>query len=126
MIYLHGNKIKKFSDLKRLTQLKELYSLTLHGNPIENAPNYRSSVISMFPDLKSLDFAKVTEDEKDSARLQIIVSKNSLGSKNGERREGREAVHGGHHGGHAGSRASKMRGASQIRQAERELKKYSL
>ena len=41
MIYLHGNKIRKFNDLKRLTQLKELYSLTLHGNPIENAPNYR-------------------------------------------------------------------------------------
>ncbi len=29
----------------------------------------------MFPELKSLDFAKVTEDEKDSARLHIIVSK---------------------------------------------------
>ena len=28
----------------------------------------------MFPELKSLDFAKVTEDEKDSARLQIIVN----------------------------------------------------
>ncbi len=41
MIYLHGNKIKRFSDLARLQQLPNLYSLTLHGNPIENYPNYR-------------------------------------------------------------------------------------
>ncbi len=80
MIYLHGNKIKRFSDLEKLQHLPNLYSLTLHGNPIENYPNYRSSIICMFPELKSLDFAKVTEDEKDSARLHIIVSKNSKGA----------------------------------------------
>ena len=57
------------------------FSLTLHGNPLENSPNYRSSVICMFPELKSLDFAKVTEDEKDSARLHIIVSKKSTTKK---------------------------------------------
>ena len=48
----------------------------------------RSSVICMFPELKSLDFAKVTEDEKDSARLQIIVNskKNNAGKRgNGSR-----------------------------------------
>lgn len=31
-------------------------------------PFHRSSVICMFPSLKSLDFAKVTEDEKDQGR----------------------------------------------------------
>ena len=41
MIYLHGNKIKRFSDLAKLQRLPHLYSLTLHGNPIENYPNYR-------------------------------------------------------------------------------------
>jgi len=41
MIYLHGNKIKRFADLARLQHLPNLYSLTLHGNPIENYPNYR-------------------------------------------------------------------------------------
>ena len=38
----------------------------------------------MFPELKSLDFAKVTEDEKDSARLHIIVSKNNKGGGGGQ------------------------------------------
>lgn len=81
MIYLHGNKIRKFSDLNILQQLPNMYSLTLHGNPLENVPNYRSSVICMFPQLRSLDFAKVTEDEKDSARLHIIVNPGNMSKK---------------------------------------------
>merc|ERR1719336_3098505 len=78
MIYLHGNKIRRFADLSKLQQLPNLYSLTLHGNPIENFPNYRASVICMFPKLKSLDFAKVTEDEKDQAKLHIIVNNSNV------------------------------------------------
>merc|ERR1712038_1349360 len=78
MLYLHGNKIRRFADLSKLQQLPNLYSLTLHGNPIENFPNYRASVICMFPKLKSLDFAKVTEDEKDAAKLHIIVNNTNV------------------------------------------------
>eukprot|EP00093_Oithona_nana_P004794 04794.XXX_174916_175636_1 [CDS] Oithona nana genome sequencing. len=78
MIYLHGNKIRRFADIQKLQQLPNLYSLTLHGNPIENYPNYRSSIICMFPQLKSLDFAKVTEAEKDKAKLHIIVNNSSV------------------------------------------------
>jgi len=48
---------------------------------------FRSSIICMFPELKSLDFAKVTEDEKDSARLHIIISKNNAGKKNKEQQQ---------------------------------------
>ena len=32
----------------------------------------------MFPQLKSLDFAKVTEAEKDKAKLHIIVNNNNV------------------------------------------------
>lgn len=78
MLYLHGNKIQRFADISKLRQLPNLYSLTLHGNPIENQPHYRSSMIVMFPQLRSLDFAKITEDEKDSARLHIIVNNNNV------------------------------------------------
>ena len=78
MIYLHGNKIRRFADIQKLQHLPNLYSLTLHGNPIENYPNYRSSIICMFPQLKSLDFAKVTEAEKDKAKLHIIVSNSNV------------------------------------------------
>ena len=39
---------------------------------------FRSSIICMFPQLKSLDFAKVTEAEKDKAKLHIIVNNNNV------------------------------------------------
>jgi len=74
MIYLHGNKISSFSDIARLAVLPNLYSLTLHGNPIENYPNYRASVLSILPHLRSLDFANVTGGEKDYKKQRIIVS----------------------------------------------------
>lgn len=64
MIYLHGNKISSLADLTKLKKLPNLYSLTLHGNPIENSPEYRSSVLTMLPYLRSLDFAKVTDRER--------------------------------------------------------------
>ncbi len=35
-------------------------------------------MICMFPQLKSLDFAKITDDEKDTARLHIIVNNNNV------------------------------------------------
>merc|ERR1711988_2063319 len=64
MIYLHGNKISSLEDLSKLKCLPNLYSVTLHGNPLENAPEYRSSILTMLPFLKSLDFAKVTDRER--------------------------------------------------------------
>ena len=78
-ISLHGNQISSFKDLEILRRLPNLKSITLYGNAIENYPNYRSTIIFMFPQLDKLDLAKVTEGEKDSAKLQIIVSKNGNG-----------------------------------------------
>lgn len=45
VIYLHGNKINNFCDILSLGELKGLTKLTLHGNPIEEVPNYRSFMI---------------------------------------------------------------------------------
>merc|ERR1711983_464260 len=73
---LSFNDITSISDdILEFPALKMIY---LHGNPIENYPNYRSSIICMFPQLKSLDFAKVTEAEKDKAKLHNIVNNTNV------------------------------------------------
>jgi len=36
----------------------------LPRNPLENKPDYRSSILTMLPYLRSLDFAKVTDRER--------------------------------------------------------------
>jgi len=68
MLYLHGNKISHLPQLSRLALLPNLYSLTLHGNPLETRTGYRASVLAMLPYLRSLDFAKVTESERQPER----------------------------------------------------------
>jgi len=82
MIYLHGNKIPSLEDLSKLKCLPNLYSLTLHGNPLENTPEYRASILTMLPYLRSLDFAKVTDRERvkqhDNARPRKRKKKHSL------------------------------------------------
>ncbi|KAF6209877.1 hypothetical protein GE061_015630 [Apolygus lucorum] len=72
IIYLHGNHLVDLpSVLKPLKLLDGLYSLTLHGNPLEERKGYRNKVIATLPSLKSLDFNNVTSaDRKRIAALQ--------------------------------------------------------
>lgn len=47
IIYLHGNKIDDFEELKILQEFPTLRSLTLHGNPISDSSNYRPHVLTI-------------------------------------------------------------------------------
>lgn len=47
MLYLHANVITNFAELAPLGKFHGLRKLTLHGNPIENLPNYRAFVLLM-------------------------------------------------------------------------------
>lgn len=49
-----------------LRALNKLYSLTLHGNPIEEVRGYRQRVLSTLPNLKNLDFTNVTTSDLES------------------------------------------------------------
>lgn len=60
--------------------LDDLYSLTLHGNPIEERKGYRNRVLSMLPQLKSLDFTNVTS--ADIKRIQIRKSATASAQQN--------------------------------------------
>jgi hypothetical protein len=66
-LYLHGNMIKSFASVEKLSNLRELMSLTLNGNPIESSKSYRMHVIGPNQHLRSLDHSTITKDEKNSA-----------------------------------------------------------
>lgn len=61
--------VKRFVWLLRT--LLELYSLTLHGNPVEERKGYKNKVLTSLPHLKSLDFSNITAaDRKRIASLK--------------------------------------------------------
>uniref|UniRef100_A0A3B3XUQ7 Leucine-rich repeat-containing protein 51 n=1 Tax=Poecilia mexicana TaxID=48701 RepID=A0A3B3XUQ7_9TELE len=69
VLYLHGNNISTLSEVDRLAVLPHLHSVTLHGNPIETNKTYRNRVISALPQLKTMDFSAVTQQERVLAKL---------------------------------------------------------
>jgi Leucine-rich repeat (LRR) protein len=65
ILYLHGNLLTELSKvLHTLRHLSHLYSLTLHGNPLEEHKKYRARILSSLPQLRSLDFTNVTVSDK--------------------------------------------------------------
>ncbi|XP_073525638.1 leucine-rich repeat-containing protein 51 [Phyllobates terribilis] len=67
VLNLHGNSIGDLSEVDKLAALPELKSLTLHGNPIESEKSYRSYILSLLPNLKTLDFSAVTKQDRVTA-----------------------------------------------------------
>ncbi|KAM4045158.1 leucine-rich repeat-containing protein 51 isoform 1-T2 [Anomaloglossus baeobatrachus] len=67
VLNLHGNSISNLSEVDKLAALPSLKSLTLHGNPIETERGYRSYILSLLPNLKTLDFSAVTKQDRVTA-----------------------------------------------------------
>lgn len=67
ILYLHGNNISNMNSILKLRKLLKLRTLTLHGNPIESLPNYRSYVITILPKILNLDFSPVISAERKKA-----------------------------------------------------------
>ncbi|XP_076329293.1 leucine-rich repeat-containing protein 51-like [Tachypleus tridentatus] len=65
ILYLHGNDIKSFSEVGKLSVLLNLSSITLHGNPLELENGYRHRVLGLLPQLHKLDFSCVTKLDKE-------------------------------------------------------------
>lgn len=68
-LYLHGNYIYQLEEVKKLAELPEILSLTLHGNPLEQITGYRNYVLgimySKYESLKKMDSVVVTRKEKE-------------------------------------------------------------
>ncbi|GBG60121.1 hypothetical protein CBR_g3365 [Chara braunii] len=67
VVYLHGNSVLKMTDVYKLAALPRLQKLTLHGNPIEEVPFYRTKIIGAIRTLKELDFTAITKVDRDRA-----------------------------------------------------------
>ncbi len=76
VLYLHGNSIDEIQEVDKLSCLKHLKTLTLHGNPVEDEANgYRQYVISRLPQLKNFDFSAVTKQDRASAQTWREMTK---------------------------------------------------
>jgi len=69
-LQLHKNLIFKLDEVLNLCNCSELRTLTLHNNPIEEVPGYRTLVCSKLPMLKKLDSLVVTRVEIDAINNQ--------------------------------------------------------
>ncbi|KAG5885836.1 hypothetical protein JTB14_032031 [Gonioctena quinquepunctata] len=87
IIYLHGNCISELDQVNKLKPLVQLRSITLHGNPIANNPNYRRYVISALPQVANLDFTPVIPNEKLFLCPTGAMKKLKEGRKNAEKKE---------------------------------------
>ncbi|XP_045466081.1 leucine-rich repeat-containing protein 51-like isoform X2 [Harmonia axyridis] len=64
ILYFHGNCISKLTELMKLRKLKNLKTVTFHGNPISNIPMYRVSIMHILPQILNLDFFPIIKNEK--------------------------------------------------------------
>ncbi|KAM3127922.1 hypothetical protein pb186bvf_019992 [Paramecium bursaria] len=67
-LILMNNRLADFSEMYSLRNCKKLKRLILHGNLITQQPKYRLQIISILPQLKVLDFNKITHKEKEEAK----------------------------------------------------------
>ena len=66
-LLLRQNQVSDFSQVSYLQNLDHLRTLTLSGNPIAEASNYRETIISMLPQITKLDDIEITESERRNA-----------------------------------------------------------
>lgn len=68
-VVLSNNKIASFVEIYHLSSNKSLQHVSLTDNPISFKPNYRKYAIYCMPFLKTLDYTKVTNKEREEAKL---------------------------------------------------------
>ncbi|CAF2038248.1 unnamed protein product [Rotaria magnacalcarata] len=77
--YFHKNMLSDPAEVQKLASLRELKYLTLHGNPVEmNVPYLRSYVLSLLPDLRSLNCTPVTKGDRQISDVWSVMNKNLL------------------------------------------------
>lgn len=66
-----NNKISDIAEVEKLGKCKNLQRLVLINNPVTEAVNYRIRVIARIPQLRILDFQKVSKSERKLAEKWV-------------------------------------------------------
>jgi hypothetical protein len=69
--YMHGNSISEKTEVDKLTNLKELRTLTLHGNPVQKQPNFYEYVLVKLPTLRNFNFSAISKSEKQKSVMEL-------------------------------------------------------
>lgn len=64
-IFMMGNRIKVLSEVAKLANCPLLSNLVLYNNPVAQLPNYRQGVVTVLLHLKTLDFKKIEEKDRE-------------------------------------------------------------
>lgn len=67
-LVLTGNHLEELSDLKPLASLEKLTALSLLHNPVTSKQHYRLYLIYKLPQLRLLDFRKISMKEREEAK----------------------------------------------------------
>lgn len=67
-IVLTNNNLMELGDLDPLANFQKLEYLSLLGNPVAHKPHYRLYIIYKIPQLRVLDFRRIRQSERQSAK----------------------------------------------------------
>jgi Leucine-rich repeat (LRR) protein len=63
-LYLHNNRLSKWTDIQSLTSLPSIMHLTLYSNSVCTVPGYRHFMVNSVKSLLALDNHVITDEER--------------------------------------------------------------
>lgn len=64
IIYFHDNKIQNLREIEKLSELKNLRSVSFLGCPVASNPQYKHFIINALPQVEMIDFRDVRDAER--------------------------------------------------------------
>lgn len=78
-LVLNDNKLAEFEDIESLSGCKNLRYLSFLDNPITKKAHYRLTLIHKIPQLRCLDFRKISQAERQAATEMFSVTAKPAG-----------------------------------------------
>jgi hypothetical protein len=86
-IYLHANQINSLPEIRNFSNLTELHSLTLYGNPVEGKKHYRNYTLYYCSRLQQFDKSPVTAQQRHKMEVWAQTFRKKLNPEEEEEEE---------------------------------------